>query len=376
MNTVFSFGQNKGNPMKRNNIYKVSLAFLSSMVVFQSSSAQEQILLDRGSSGHSLIEHKSARLGGADSGGGDAVVCFLDDPKAEDFFTSEGVLTREGRERVSKNSAVVYSRDYYRVKDHRDAMTTYQDYKGTYKILVEMVSGVPRFKQDVTRYFNKMKWIDEEGIPQSSGLKNLDDAGGFTNFPKNCHPAQAVVRTGTSYEYDPLLWRHMDDMNQAVLQFHEVIYYLAQKEYKHKDSYSTSLLIGYLLTAKEIQNGDWGSHYHRAGELSRKMESLKFSDYADVSTNYGYRKTLRILIESAIRSLGWNEAPEVTPLADYLTAKPSAVAYQLESLTRRAQIYTDLTGSSRTENQAGITQLRKILRELDQFEIDGFSDPY
>lgn len=349
-----------------------------------------------------LLKTAPLRAEGVDSsGGGDAIVCFAEGVIAKSFVSQDNTLTSEGRKRIEKDPSVkVYALDFYRVKDSPHLVKNVSGkYEDIFKHILARFKGLPAFQEELNKYRNRLPLIGEYGVPATHGLLDLSDSQRIQNLPDYCVEIQAAVRTGDVIDYDSLLWKLMDEMNRAVLQSHEVIYYFAKESLRHQTSKETMVLLGALLTAPEIWQDNWGeaardkkNYFTRSTWLKAQVQSQKFGSYGSIEENYGHKMfLLKIALARSLNVLAQvnrqdnEEFRKVS--ADYATEQlhgivdrllPSSeqgMCQQIQHYARQIRLWTNGYKYPDTHREVE-EKLRDLQQKLESFVIEGFADPY
>ncbi len=122
---------------------------------------------------------------------------------------------------------------------------------------------------------------NENWIPSSTGVIEIDDSNQKTNMPSNCMLVQIAVQTDLGVNYDDRLFGELSTTEKAGLIIHETAYYLARQSDK-------------------IRNSKKAPAFHTNSTAVRAFTSKLFSK--DISTASG--GALITWLQSNVRLLG------------------------------------------------------------------------
>jgi hypothetical protein len=191
---------------------------------------------------------------GNGSHGGDVFACFsIPLEKAVTKVDKSYLMTPEGQRAITKVQTVEFVRaEAAGILNPVALRHLNSPFETALQAITATFKEVPAFFQRMESAQNYVGLIPD-GLPAPNGLYDLKDEG--INFPPpepNCVQLQAAIREGRTINYDDLLWKKMSGFQQALLQFHEEIYYIGvQAPYYHGTSARTQLLITHWLTGRK-----------------------------------------------------------------------------------------------------------------------------
>ncbi|MGE3973984.1 MAG: hypothetical protein AB7F59_05610 [Bdellovibrionales bacterium] len=190
---------------------------------------------------------------GNGSHGGDVFACFsIPLEKAVTKIEQGYLMTAEGRRALTKVQTVEFTRaEAANILNPVAVRHMNSPFEIALQAITTSFKEVPTFFQRIESARDYVGLIPD-GLPAPNGLYDLKDEG--INFPPepNCVQLQAAIREGRTINFDRTLWEKMSGFQQALLQFHEEIYYIGvHAPYYHGTSARTQLLITHWLTGRK-----------------------------------------------------------------------------------------------------------------------------